>query len=384
MKEAWFCPDKWTHIKIPVSAFGDFTETYGGNLNSINQVVFKFTKVFDTYELWETGKLVTPTSFDFQLDNVIATNGDAGKDNELIDYDTMMLDPYIEWDIIPSPPIPLAPTLYGDANGDCTIAIEDALLILQSSVGKITLADKTRVDVNANGTVESTDALCVLQYSIGKITSFPMAMIYNAETEKNSEVYIEEPGTHLGIVSKDASLGHPAPTEGDYSYCINTSGNQVALYYTLPKSFDATEYEYIEMDVYSEFEIVSNWSFGLATDPADAEGASWNMTAAWIPGKRWTHIKMPISAFSDFTETYGGDMGDINRIKILITNIMDGVQLVDDGYPTTPKYTYIYFDNITATKNGAGKDNDRIDVETVMIDPPVWFENYRGIICGGI
>lgn len=62
----------------------------------------------------------------------------------------------------------------GDVNGDYTINSFDALVILQSTVGKVSLdsTQTTQADVTKDGKVNSTDALTVLQYVVGKITSF--------------------------------------------------------------------------------------------------------------------------------------------------------------------------------------------------------------------
>lgn len=388
MKEAWFCPDKWTHVKIPVSAFGNFTETYSGNLNSINQVVFKFTKVFDTYELWETGKLVTPAFFDLQLDNVIATNGDAGKDNELIDYNTMMLDPYIEWDILPTPPTPPSITMYGDADNNYCIDAADALCVLQHAVGKVFLGNTTKSDVNGDDVVTAQDALLILQCSVGKITKFPVEvaqlpdtlMLFDCETSEGCGIYTEQQGTHYGPVSENAQFGSPKPVQGDYTYCIYTKGNQMMLNYTFPKSVDLSIYDYIEFDIYSYLDIVFRLNIDIATDTAAITGANWGMYDSWIPSKRWIHVKIPVSAFSEID----GSLTDINRIRFLLTNILDGVKYIDEGWPTTPDYTYVYFDNIIATKNGAGKDNDLIDVDTLFENPPEWDDYYGDdVTCGG-
>ncbi len=390
MKEAWFCPDKWTHVKIPVSAFGNFTETYGGSISNINQVVFKFTKIFDTYELWETGLLVNPLWSDFHLDNVIATTGNAGKDNELIDYDTMMLDPYIEWDILPTPPTPPSITMYGDADNNYCIDAADALCVLQHAVGKVFLGNTTKSDVNGDDVVTAQDALLVLQYSVGKITKFPVEvahlpdtlMLFDCETSEGCGIYTEQDGNHWGPVSQYGALGHPAPTEGDYSYCINTSGNQMMLNYTFPDSVDLSAYNCIEFDIYSSIEIVCNLNIDIATDTAAINGANWGLNTSWIPGKRWYHVKIPVSAFSEFD----GSLTDINRIRFLLTDIYDCEEILENGYLTAPDYTYIYFDNIIATKNGAGKDNELIDFDTMMITPPDWYYDYLDgkVICGGI
>lgn len=65
------------------------------------------------------------------------------------------------------------PNKIGDINADGKINSADALLVLQSSMGVITLTDtqKLLADVNEDGKINSTDALLILQYATGKITS---------------------------------------------------------------------------------------------------------------------------------------------------------------------------------------------------------------------
>ena len=71
-------------------------------------------------------------------------------------------------------PKPTLPNKIGDINADGKINSADALLVLQSSTGIITLTDtqKLLADVNKDGKINSTDALLILQYATGKITSF--------------------------------------------------------------------------------------------------------------------------------------------------------------------------------------------------------------------
>lgn len=62
----------------------------------------------------------------------------------------------------------------GDVNIDGKINSNDALKVLQYSVGSITLSAeaKTNADVNKDNKVNSTDALKILQYTVGQITKF--------------------------------------------------------------------------------------------------------------------------------------------------------------------------------------------------------------------
>ena len=70
--------------------------------------------------------------------------------------------------------------LYGDVDNSSAIEAEDALLILQNSVGKIVLDETQTIlaDVDKSGSVDATDALLVLQRAIYKITTFPVGDTY--------------------------------------------------------------------------------------------------------------------------------------------------------------------------------------------------------------
>lgn len=63
--------------------------------------------------------------------------------------------------------------LPGDVNNDYKINSFDALLVLQSAVGSVTLteADKTAADVNKDSKINSADALMILQYAVGRLDS---------------------------------------------------------------------------------------------------------------------------------------------------------------------------------------------------------------------
>lgn len=64
--------------------------------------------------------------------------------------------------------------LLGDVTQDGNIRVDDALAVLQSVVGKITLEGDqiTAADVTRDGNVRVDDALGILQFVVGKITSF--------------------------------------------------------------------------------------------------------------------------------------------------------------------------------------------------------------------
>ncbi|MBR3844481.1 MAG: prolyl oligopeptidase family serine peptidase, partial [Clostridia bacterium] len=73
------------------------------------------------------------------------------------------------------PSVPQEPVWeQGDVNEDSQVDAKDALLVLKSAVGKITLTDgqSNRADVNRDEAIDAKDALDILKYAVGKIDSF--------------------------------------------------------------------------------------------------------------------------------------------------------------------------------------------------------------------
>ena len=67
---------------------------------------------------------------------------------------------------------PEDPTVYGDVDGDGEVTVTDALMVLQHSVGKITLADSVlkNADVDGEAGITVADALAILQASVNKVS----------------------------------------------------------------------------------------------------------------------------------------------------------------------------------------------------------------------
>ena len=92
---------------------------------------------------------------------------------------------------------------FGDFNLSGTVDSTDALLALQTAVGKNEVPEEwfEYADVNVDSAITATDALEILQYSVGKIQIFSAEIRYNAcrklkdkiaETgEKNGKYYVE-------------------------------------------------------------------------------------------------------------------------------------------------------------------------------------------------
>ncbi|MBR4868073.1 MAG: carbohydrate-binding domain-containing protein [Clostridia bacterium] len=87
--------------------------------------------------------------------------------SEIIASDT------INTDNEPTPPT--VTILYGDVDNDNTVSAADALEVLKSVVGNVTLTPNQMIaaDVDGNGTTSSSDALYILKWVVGKIDVFP-------------------------------------------------------------------------------------------------------------------------------------------------------------------------------------------------------------------
>ncbi len=70
----------------------------------------------------------------------------------------------------------LTKPLYGDSNDNKIVDAEDALLVLHSTVNKITFSiEQIQLsDVDGDGEITATDALLILHYSVDKIDKFPV------------------------------------------------------------------------------------------------------------------------------------------------------------------------------------------------------------------
>ena len=68
----------------------------------------------------------------------------------------------------------LADVTYGDVDGDGEVSAADALEVLKSVVGKVTLTDEQvkAADVDGNGKADAADALDILKKVVGKIDKF--------------------------------------------------------------------------------------------------------------------------------------------------------------------------------------------------------------------
>ncbi len=71
------------------------------------------------------------------------------------------------------PPVKIT---YGDVDGDQKVTAADALEVLKSVVGKVTLTDEqiVKADVDGSGKVDAADALDILKKVVGKIDRFPV------------------------------------------------------------------------------------------------------------------------------------------------------------------------------------------------------------------
>ena len=82
---------------------------------------------------------------------------------------------YVTWDGAGQPTPPIKPA-YGDVDGDDAVRVKDALVILQTVVGKTELTQEqfVKADVNGDETIGAADALLVLKKVVGNIDRFPV------------------------------------------------------------------------------------------------------------------------------------------------------------------------------------------------------------------
>jgi len=114
---------------------------------------------------------------------------------------------------------------YGDLNYDGSVAAADALIVLQSVVGKATLDEhQSQVgDVDDDNSVAAADALLILQYVVGKVLWFnvddyyiiekadvtPPTGNYIADYDKSKSVngaYVQDPTADTGFVIDLSSI----------------------------------------------------------------------------------------------------------------------------------------------------------------------------------
>ena len=71
---------------------------------------------------------------------------------------------------------PVPAITYGDVDGDGKVTAADALDVLKSVVGKVTLTEEqlVKADTDGSGTADATDALNILKKVVGKIDRFPV------------------------------------------------------------------------------------------------------------------------------------------------------------------------------------------------------------------
>ncbi len=136
--------------------------------------------------------------------------------------------------------------LMGDVNGDGTVSESDALAIMHSIGGKITITGDYAIaaDVDRDGKVDASDALAVLQYSTNKLTSF-WNHGYNS-TEENENItsgkiyrmFCYDTGKNLKIpATGGVVLSDYERTNNDYKFKITYLGNGL---YKIAKKADGT------------------------------------------------------------------------------------------------------------------------------------------------
>ena len=85
-----------------------------------------------------------------------------------------ILTEYLPENLVTYDRVVIISTIYGDVDGDGNVSAADALEVLKSVVGKVTLTDSQilAADVDGSGNVDAADALDILKKVVGKIEKF--------------------------------------------------------------------------------------------------------------------------------------------------------------------------------------------------------------------
>lgn len=169
-------------------------------------------------------------------------------------------------------------------------------------------------------------------------------------------------------------------TEGKSGYGCSNLGDYVALFVNTIDYWghvlDVSSYEYIEFDIFSWYEMVCDFNFGLVNNVESHHGNDYLMEDIYLPEKSFVHVKMPIKDFVVLSlenkepydiwreandengwvagdTHYGGHaLNHVERIRFQLSFCTgaDGKEIPCDD-------VYVVFDNVIATKNGAGEES---------------------------
>lgn len=116
--------------------------------------------------------------------------------------------------------------LRGDVNGDGKVNSNDALLVLQYSVGKINKIDSS-ADVNGDGKINSSDALTILQISVGTVTNakytatFVLKAKVNGKNYDSDDVIPVKAGDTVAVTFSLSNNYYTGPTSAQIYYNKN-------------------------------------------------------------------------------------------------------------------------------------------------------------------
>lgn len=165
------------------------------------------------------------------------------------------------------------------------------------------------------------------------------------------------------------------------------------------KYFDITGYEYIEFDMMSWYDVVVDLNFAVIPDLLAHHGNDFYQKEVFLPAETFVHFKIPIKDLVVYSQEnpepydywrayesgqgwviddlhYGGSCLDaVARLRwqLAFARIADPLEepyddVEDRNYPED---MYIVFDNVVATKNGAGSESTMqlwADVKQQMLE----------------
>lgn len=202
-------------------------------------------------------------------------------------------------------------------------------------------------------------------------------MIYDAET------YTDVGGVYLGYVETEYF------TQGKASFNCNSVDGFLEFFadtYTYwDKTLDVSGYEYIEFDIMSWEDLVCDFNFAVVENLLSHHGNDYQIDEIFMPAGEFVHFKLPISQFVTYSpdnlEPYdqwhqddsgeGWEVDDLHygapaldrvariRFQFAFCRVADEhEEPFEDPYDRVyPEGIELFFDNVTATKNGAGSDS---------------------------
>ncbi len=207
---------------------------------------------------------------------------------------------------------------FGDVDGNLDITAEDALLVLQSVVGKTKLSgvQTHAAKVTENQTLGAADALMILQYVVGKINFFPAARLKISVDSKRGELGVvaseqEQWTDDIAILSNQEDLNDYMAQHGltqvtedvEQANRAFDHGNHLLVYSfavmqgeTDRMKHQCTVYYLPGAEINLQLDLVNTNYHYVKADQADELTATVHYMYVWIDSNRMDHQNLFVNA----------------------------------------------------------------------------------------